>query len=72
MIAGLSKAITLYLSPVLTLTAILLSLFAFLAPAVMLNDRVELLSVTPSVSLVSNKSQSVDGPSVFMGALGAC
>lgn len=71
MIAGLSKAVTLYLAPVLSLTAILLSLFAFLAPAVMLHDQVALLTVTPSVSLTQpTSSQGVDGASVFLGALG--
>ena len=45
MIAGLSKAITLYLAPVLMLTSILLSLFAYLAPVLMLQTRVSLMSV---------------------------
>ena len=71
MIAGLSKAVTLYLAPLLSLTAILLSLFAFLAPTLLLHDRVALLTVTPSVSLTQpGSSQSVDGPSVFLGVLG--
>lgn len=70
MIAGLSKAITLYLAPVLSLTAILLSLFAFLAPVVMLNDRVSLLTVSPSTVLTQTNGPSVDGASVFLGALG--
>jgi len=72
MIAGLSKATTLYLAPVLTLTAILLSLFAYLAPVLMLQDKVALLTVTPSTALVQNASHSVDGPSVFLGVLGSC
>jgi hypothetical protein len=73
MIAGLSKAITLYLSPLLCLTAILLSLFAFLAPTVMLHDQVALLTVTPSLVLVqAGPLQDIDGPSVFLGALGSC
>jgi hypothetical protein len=71
MIAGLSKAVILYLAPVLTLTAILLSMFAFLAPAAMLHDRVALLTVTPSTSLIQpGPSQGVDGPSIFLGVLG--
>jgi hypothetical protein len=71
MIAGLSKAVILYLAPVLTLTAILLSLFAFLSPAAMLHDRVALLTVTPSTALVQpGPSQAVDGPSIFLGVLG--
>ncbi|TFK57268.1 hypothetical protein OE88DRAFT_1650902 [Heliocybe sulcata] len=72
MIAGLSKFITCYLSPALSLAALLLSLFAYLAPTVMLHDRVALLTVTPSLSLTSDSSQSVDGPTVFLGALGSC
>jgi hypothetical protein len=74
MIAGLSKAVTLYLAPILSLTAILLSLFAFLAPAVMLHDRVSLLSVTPSSALTQPRgsSKGIDGPSLFLGALGSC
>ena len=71
MIAGLSKAVILYLAPVLTLTAILLSVFAFLSPAVMLHDRVSLLTVTPSTSLIqAGSSHDVDGPSIFLGVLG--
>jgi hypothetical protein len=73
MIAGLSKAVTLYLSPVLCLTAVLLSLFAFLAPAAMLHDQVALLTVTPSLQLVqAGPQKDIDGPSVFLGALGSC
>ena len=70
MIAGLSKAVTLYLAH-FSLTAILLSLFAFLAPTLLLHDRVALLTVTPSVSLTQpGSSQDVDGPSIFLGLLG--
>ncbi|KAJ7783829.1 hypothetical protein DFH07DRAFT_727305 [Mycena maculata] len=72
MIAGLSKAITLYLAPLVTLTAILLSLFAYLAPVLILSGKVALLTVTPSTILVQNASHSVDGPSVFLGSLGSC
>jgi len=74
MIASLSKTFTLYMAPLITLTAILLSLFAFLAPTIMLQDRVALLIVTPSLSLLNpaNSSTTVDGPSVFLGALGSC
>ena len=68
MIAGLSKAVILYLAPLLTITALLLSIFAFLSPVVMLQDRVALLTVTPLVQ--TGSSQSVDGPSVFLGVLG--
>jgi hypothetical protein len=73
MIAGLSKAITLYLAPLLELTAILLSLFAFLSPVLILQDRVALLTVTPSTALVQRgASDGVDGPSLFLGPLGSC
>jgi hypothetical protein len=72
MIAGLSKAVTLYLAPLLSLTAILLSLFAFLAPVLMLNDRVSLFTVSPSTALTQLNGASVDGPSIFFGALGSC
>lgn len=71
MIAGLSKAVTLYLSPLLGLTAVLLSLFSFLAPVLILQDRVALLTVTPSTSLIqTGPSDGVDGPSLFLGPLG--
>jgi len=72
MIAGLSKAVLLYLAPLVTLTAILLSLFAYLAPVIMLQTKVALLTVTPSTVLVHGSSNPVDGPSVFLGALGSC
>ncbi|KAJ7706139.1 hypothetical protein B0H17DRAFT_919365 [Mycena rosella] len=63
MIAGLSKATTLYLAPLLTITAIVLSVLAFLAPTLVLQDKVALLTVTPSTG---------DGPSVWLGTLGSC
>jgi len=73
MIAGLSKAVTLYLAPLLALTAIILSLFAFLAPTLLLHDRVALLTVVPSTALLeTGSSQVVDGPSAFLGVLGSC
>lgn len=73
MIAGLSKAITLYLAPLLALTAILLSVFAFLSPVVMLHDQVALLTVTPSTSLMQQgPPKDVDGASLFLGLLGSC
>lgn len=70
MISALSKSATTYLAPLLALTAVLLSLFAFLAPVVMLHDRVALLTVTPSNALFSTQTTNVDGPSIFLGALG--
>jgi len=73
MIAGISKAITLYLAPVLALTATILSLFVFLAPTLLLHDQVALLTVAPSTILVQpGPGQKVDGPSVFLGPLGSC
>jgi hypothetical protein len=73
MIAGLSKAVTLYLAPLLFLAAIFLSLFAYLAPTILLHDQVALLAVVPSASSTQpNSSQNVDGPSVFLGILGMC
>ncbi|KAF7791902.1 hypothetical protein EIP86_002927 [Pleurotus ostreatoroseus] len=74
MIAGLSKAINQYLAPLLLLTSLLLIIFAYLAPNVMLATQVALLTVTPSASLTQpdGTSQSIDGPSVFLGALGSC
>ena len=70
MIAGLSKAVTLYLAPLLALTTIFLTLFALLAPNLLLQDQVALLTVTPSTALQTQPIQSIDGPSVFMGILG--
>ena len=71
MISGLSKAITLYLAPLLALTAIFLSLFAYLAPTFLLHDKVALVTVVPSTALIQdNSSQGLDGPSIFMGVLG--
>jgi len=64
MISGLAKAITLYLTPLLALTAIFLSVFAFLSPVVMLHTQVALLVVAPK--------EGQDGPNLFMGFLGSC
>ncbi|EGN94569.1 hypothetical protein SERLA73DRAFT_144395 [Serpula lacrymans var. lacrymans S7.3] len=55
------------------LTTLLLSLFAYLAPTVMLHSQVALLTVTPSAALTEpGSNQAVDGPSLFLGALGSC
>lgn len=73
MISGLSKAITLYLAPLLALTAVFLSLFAYLAPTLLLHNQVALVTVVPSTALQSiqtNASNGLDGPSVFIGVLG--
>ena len=72
MISGLSKAVTLYLATLLSLTAMLLTFFAFLAPVFLLEDRVALLSVTPS-TIMQNKTTSasdLDGPTIQIGPLG--
>lgn len=53
------------------LTTILLTLFAYLAPVLMLHDQVALLTVSPSTALVQpGPSNGVDGPSLFLGPLG--
>ncbi|OSD03464.1 hypothetical protein PYCCODRAFT_1434367 [Trametes coccinea BRFM310] len=73
MIAGLSKAINLYLAPLLALTSLILVLFSYLAPTIIFPTQVALLTVSPSLELTaSHSSQGVDGPSVFLGALGSC
>ena len=77
MISGLSKAITVYLAPLLALTAIFLSLFAYLAPTLFLHDQVALVTVVPSesralqsVQVSASNSQMVPTPGVFLGVLG--
>jgi len=72
MIEGLSKFAVLYLAPVLMLTALFLSTFAFLAPTAMLHDQVALLTVSPSTALTNPQAQASDGPSLFLGLLGSC
>ena len=74
MIDNLSSAAALYLAPILSLTSFLMSLFVFLAPSVMLRKQVALLVVSPSSSLTSPNQadpSSIDGPSLFLGLLGA-
>lgn len=71
MLADISKATTLYLTPVLMLTSLFLTLFAYLAPVVMLHSQVSLLTVTPSSVLTQpGSNQAVDGPSMLLGMLG--
>jgi len=72
MIDLLSTIVILYLAPLLSLTAILLCLFSYLSPVVMLHSQVSLLTVRPSLSLTPNKTGNVDGPTVLLGALGSC
>ena len=72
MLNQLSNAVALYLAPILSLTAVLLALFSYLSPAVMLHTQVSLLVVKPSLLLLPNPSNDkIDGPSVFLGPLGA-
>lgn len=71
MIAGLSKAVLLYLAPILALTATILSVFTLLAPVLLLHDQVALLTVTPSTLLIqTGPSKDVEGASLFLGFLG--
>lgn len=71
MLADISKATTLYLTPVLMLASLFLILFAYLAPVVMLHSQVSLLTVTPSSVLTQpGSNQVVDGPSMLIGLLG--
>ena len=71
MLVDLSKATTVYLTPVLMLTALFLILFAYLAPAAMLHGQVALLTVTPSTFLTQpGSNQQVDGPTMLAGLLG--
>ncbi|KAI0365218.1 hypothetical protein BV20DRAFT_1004382 [Pilatotrama ljubarskyi] len=71
MITGLSRAINLYLAPLLSLTSLLLILFVYLAPTVLFPTGVALLTVSPSLgSTEAQPGQEVDGPSVFLGPLG--
>lgn len=74
MIAGLSKAIILYLAPILSLTSILLAFFAFLAPVLLFHGQIALLVVSPSSSLSDpeSKTGNIDGPTLFLGPLGSC
>ncbi|KAG6381202.1 hypothetical protein JVT61DRAFT_5605 [Boletus reticuloceps] len=73
MLTNISKATTLYFTPVLMLTSLFLILFAYLAPVVMLHSQVSLLTVVPSSVLTQpGSNQIVDGPSMFVGMLGSC
>jgi hypothetical protein len=71
MISNLSKAATLYLAPILSLTSFILVLFAYVAPTLILHSRVALLVVSPSLQLSDPTStKEIDGPTVFLGLLG--
>jgi len=64
------RGIVFYLAPLLYLTVLFLSTFAYLSPAAMLHDQVALLTVTPSAALA--QPQPIDGSRLFLGALGSC
>ena len=75
MITGLTKGVNLYLAPILSLTSIVLIVLAYLAPTLVLSTKVALLTITPSTALTepTNINDSgINGPSVFLGALGSC
>jgi hypothetical protein len=67
---GVSEFVVLRVTPVLLLTALLLSSFALLAPSAMLHE-IALLTFKPSTILTSTQTSSGDGPSLFMGLLGS-
>ncbi|KAH8988830.1 hypothetical protein EDB92DRAFT_1935631 [Lactarius akahatsu] len=64
---------SIYIAPVLSLISLLLILFAYTASTSLLHGKVALLVVSPSLELTnSSSSQGVDGPTIFLGALGSC
>src|SRR5258705_3011738 len=72
MLNQVSNAVALYLAPILSLTSVLLVSLSCFSPAVILHTHVSLLVVKPSLLLSPNPSKDkVDGPSVFLGPLGA-
>jgi hypothetical protein len=70
MINGFSKAIALYLAPLLSLTSLILTVLAFIAPTITLSTQVALLIVGPKTS--EEMQGEVDGPRVWMGVIGSC
>jgi hypothetical protein len=62
MITGLSKAVALYLAPLLALTSTILSILVFLAPSITLHTQVALLNV--------QHTGSGDGPALWLGVIG--
>lgn len=73
MIDTIVKLVPLYLAPVLALTSTLLTLFVYLSPAAMLHTQVALMTISPgrTIPLPNDVKDSVDGPTIFMGMLGA-
>ena len=61
------RGITLYLAPLLYLTALFLSIFVYLSPAAMLHDQVALLTVTATAPAQPGPT---DGLRLILGALG--
>jgi|SRR6266545_1960996 len=61
------RGITLYLAPLLYLTALFLSIFVYLSPAVMLHDQVALLTVTATTPAQPGPTDQLR---LFLGALG--
>jgi hypothetical protein len=63
------RGITHYLAPLLYLTALFLSVFVYLSPALMLHDQVALLTVTPTATMQPGPT---NGSRLLLGALGSC
>lgn len=74
MIDTIVKFVPLYLAPILALTSTFLTLFAYLAPDVMLHSQVSLVTISPGrlVTLLGDTKDSIDGPSIRVGMLGTC
>ncbi|KAI6047593.1 hypothetical protein EDC04DRAFT_3336 [Pisolithus marmoratus] len=58
MLADVSKAVTIYLTPNLMLTAVFLTVFAYLAPAAMLRGQVALPMLTPPQGLCAQPNNA--------------
>jgi len=63
------RGITLYLAPLLYTTALFLSIFVYLSPAVILHDQVALLTITAAAPA---QPGTTDRLRLFLGALGSC
>ncbi|KAG8770616.1 hypothetical protein FRC12_004157 [Ceratobasidium sp. 428] len=61
MIAGISKLITLHLSPLLSITSIILLYIAYFAPVTSLHTEVSLVSITPAITMVALNARSHSG-----------
>jgi len=74
MIDTITKLVPLYLAPLLALTSTILTLFAYLAPDMMLHSQVSLMTISPgrTIPLPGDTKDSIDGPTIFMGMLGSC